>query len=97
WYHNPYALISGGYFYPSGGTSAAAPTFTGIVALLNQYLKTNGLGNVNPKLYQLAQSAPTAFHDVTSGDIAVPCQTGSTSDCRNGLGGYSAHKGYDQA
>ena len=57
-----------------GGTSASAPLFAGIVALLNQYTASTGLGNINPSLYQLAATAPAAFHDVTSGDIKVYCQ-----------------------
>ena len=48
----------------SDGTSASAPVFAGVVALMNQYLggsSAQGLGNVNPMLYQLAVSNPTAF------------------------------------
>src|SRR5439155_21167209 len=37
-----------------GGTSVGAPTFAGILALINQATASNGLGNVNPMLYQLA-------------------------------------------
>ena len=36
-----------------------------------------GLGNVNPMLYQLAVSNPTAFHQVTTGDNNISCQVGS--------------------
>lgn len=79
-----------------GGTSAASPVFAGVVALMNQQLNTR-LGNVNPTLYSLAASAPTAFHDITSGDNKVPCQQGTT-DCPNGgTIGYSAAAGYDLA
>jgi len=85
-----------------GGTSAAAPVMAGVVALLNQYLTSNGtlkqpgLGNINPMLYRLAQSAPEAFHDVVSGDNAVPCASGSPQ-CVNGKFGQSAAPGYDMA
>ena len=77
-----------------GGTSAAAPTFAGIVALLVQ--QTNQpQGNVNPVLYGLAASAPNAFHDITTGDNMVPCTQG-TKDCpAGGMIGYSAGPGYD--
>jgi subtilase family serine protease len=77
-----------------GGTSAAAPTFAGIVALLVQ--QTNQpQGNVNPILYGLAGSAPNAFHDTTVGDNMVPCTQG-TKDCpASGMIGYSAGPGYD--
>lgn len=61
-----------------GGTSAAAPLFAGIVALLNQALSSSGLGNVNPMLYQLAgQPSNGAFHPVTSGTNTVYCTPGT--------------------
>jgi len=78
-----------------GGTSAGAPTFAGVLALLVQ---KNGarVGNVNPNLYALAQISQTAFHDITSGSNVVPCTIG-TPNCTNGSLGYSAGAGYDQA
>jgi subtilase family serine protease len=79
-----------------GGTSAASPVFAGVVALMNQKLGMP-LGNVNSTLYSLAGSAPSAFHDITTGDNKVPCQQG-TKDCPNGgTIGYSAGTGYDLA
>jgi subtilase family serine protease len=82
-----------------GGTSAGAPTFAGIVALLNQATGSNGLGNVNPMLYGLfANNAATnVFHDVTSGTNKVPCTSGTTN-CPAGTTsiGFSAGAGYDQ-
>ena len=64
-----------------GGTSAAAPTFAGIVALINQQMNTpKGQGNINPTLYSMAATSPAAFHDITVGNNKVPCQSGST-DC----------------
>ena len=85
-----------------GGTSISAPIFAGILALLNQYQISTGvqskpgLGNINPMLYTLAQTAPGIFHDITVGSNIVPCQTG-TKDCPNGTLGYSAGPGYDLA
>ncbi len=61
-----------------GGTSVGAPVFAGMVGLLNQAAQTNGQGNVNAKLYPLATSTPSAFHDITTGDNKVPCTAGST-------------------
>jgi subtilase family serine protease len=99
--HDPYIVISGGDSEEVGGTSAAAPSFAGILALLNQYLVQNklqgkaGLGNINPKLYAMAAAGlPGVFHDVTTGDNIVPCQAGSL-DCVNGQLGYKAGVGYD--
>jgi uncharacterized protein (TIGR03437 family) len=93
--HDPYYIYSSGAT-AVGGTSAAAPTMAGVVALLNQYLKTNGLGNINPTLYRLAKSSPSVFHDTTGGNNIVPCVVG-TPDCTTGSIGYSAAAGYDLA
>jgi kumamolisin len=48
-----------------GGTSAVAPLWAGLIALLNQSLGAP-LGFAQPRLYALLGS--TAFHDITSGD-----------------------------
>lgn len=71
-----------------GGTSAATPTMAGVVGLLNQYLKTTGLGNINPTLYSMYKSAPSAFHPTTGGNNIVPCAYGSPG-CNNGQQGYT--------
>ena len=98
--HDPYIVQTGGKVQYIGGTSVATPVFAGILALLNQYLAGNGggagLGNINPNLYNLAQSTPGIFHDVTVGSNQVPCQVGSTN-CNSGTIGYNAGVGYDLA
>ena len=100
--HDGYYTYSGGKAGIYYGTSAAAPVFAAMLTLLNQYLvKTGvqsapGLGNVNPMLYQLAQSAPSAFHDIGVGNNAVPC-SGDSPGCVNGRIGYGAAPGYDLA
>jgi hypothetical protein len=91
---------SGGDFTAVGGTSADAPTFSAILALINQYLGNTpptGLAPINPTLYFLAAQYPSAFHDVTTGNNKVPCTTGTT-DCPSGTTeiGFSAGTGYDQ-
>lgn len=48
-----------------GGTSAVAPLWAGLIALLNQAAGAS-LGFVGPRLYALLGSA--AFHDITSGN-----------------------------
>ena len=89
-----------------GGTSLAAPSLAGVFALVNQAVSaTNpglpvGLGNVNPLLYALANSASSksAFHDITDGNNVVPCEPGS-SDCPASPPyqfGFTAGQGYDQ-
>jgi subtilase family serine protease len=97
--HDPYVLCTGGNtscsFNLAGGTSFGAPTFAGIVALLNQKGGGTAQGNVNPTLYKVYASTPTAFHDITTGNNIVPCQAG-TPDCpSSGSYGYSAGTGYD--
>jgi subtilase family serine protease len=81
-----------------GGTSVAAPSFAGILALVEQ---KNGsrIGNANPILYALGNSTfyNDVFHDITSGNNSSPCETG-TPNCPNGGSiGYTAGTGYDQA
>lgn len=82
-------------FNSAGGTSFAAPAMAGVQALVDQ-ASANRLGNVGPTLYGLARAqygtgaTPAAgckandtscvFHDVTVGDIDVPCFAG-TADC----------------
>lgn len=63
-----------------GGTSVGAPTFAGIVTLINEATKSSGQGNINPTLYSLSASTPAAFHDITTGNNDVPCTAG-TPDC----------------
>jgi len=91
---------AGGNLTAVGGTSAAAPTFTAILALVNQFVgntSSTGLAPINPTLYEIAASSPAAFHDITTGNNKVPCTTGTTS-CPSGTTeiGFSAGAGYDQ-
>lgn len=82
-----------------GGTSVAAPSFAGILALVEQQNNFNGIGNVNPMIYGLANSSYAAniFHDVADGNNASPCEIG-TPNCPNGGSiGYNATPGYDLA
>jgi len=54
-----------------GGTSASAPSFAGIMALVNQSYGRQGQANF--VLYPLKMQFPAAFHDVTHGTNSVPC------------------------
>jgi trimeric autotransporter adhesin len=91
---------SSGNFYLSGfgGTSASAPAFAGMLALIQQSAG-HRLGQANVALYKLFQAAPTAFHDVTTGNISVFCTGGSPANCGSNsfLTGYDAKTGYDVA
>ncbi len=98
--HDGFNTINGGANNVSGGTSAAAPVFAGVLTLLNHYLVSKGiqakpgLGNINPNLYRLASGG--AFHDITLGSNIVPCGVG-TLNCPGGTMGFSAGPGYDLA
>jgi len=80
------ALRADGSWTAGGGTSLAAPIWAGLTALINQYLKQQGLkgvGFLNPALYALgsSQQANQFFHDITVGSNLV----------------YPATRGYDLA
>jgi len=83
-----------------GGTSFVAPSFAGVLALVEQHLgNTTGLGNVGPILYGFL-TGPTytsVFHDITTGNNSIPCAQG-TLNCPTGSPiGFNATTGYDQA
>jgi hypothetical protein len=98
--HDGYLIYASGQLYSVGGTSASAPSFAGIVTILNQYVTAKGfqakpgLGNINPNLYSLAQNTTGVIHDITVGNNIVPCVANSTG-CTTGSFGYSAGVGYD--
>ncbi len=80
-----------------GGTSAGAPAFAGILAIINQATQSSGQGNANSILYSLAVSTPSAFHDTTTGNNNVPCTKGSTGCPSGGSIGFAAGANYDRA
>ena len=94
--HDPYNIIASGQALLVGGTSAAAPVFAGMLALLNEHLQEHGSGNINASLYGLALSSPNMFHDIINNNNIVPCELG-TPNCATGQFGYNAGIGYDLA
>ncbi len=70
---------NGGFeqIFAVGGTSAAAPSFAAIMALVNQ--EYGPQGQADAILYPLAKQFPAAFHDVTNGTNSVPCAVGTTA------------------
>lgn len=74
-------------YYGLCGTSEASPMFAGVVAIADQAAGKD-LGNINPRLYQMASSADysSTMFDVVSGDNT---QSGS------GVPGYAAGAGWD--
>jgi pseudomonalisin len=88
--HDGYLVKSQGNLYVMSGTSASAPAFAGLMALIVQ--KTGQRqGNANPRFYQLGNAqygaaGTSVFHDTASGNNSVP-----------GVTGYSSVTGYDLA
>ncbi len=81
-----YAIYYGGSWIVLGGTSCAAPIWSGFMARVNQQRATNSLppmGYFNPTLYKVAQSPryTSDFHDITQGNNLY----------------YTAGPGYDNA
>jgi kumamolisin len=59
-----YSVVVDGQPEVIGGTSAVAPLWAGLLALVNQLLRTN-VGYVNPLLY--STKVESTFHEITSG------------------------------
>ncbi len=93
--HDGYFVVENGSFGIASGTSAAAPSFAGIMALLIESQHGAPQGNANPRLYALASAADNSFHPTPSGDNTVPSvagfsATGSTYNLATGLGSVDA-------
>jgi len=78
-----------------GGTSVAAPAWAGIVAVLNDAVRANGLGELNDTLYalgrqQFANGGLAVFHDVTIGNNTV-----ENMATHRIVHGFNAGPGYD--
>ena len=80
-----------------GGTSTSAPAFAGILAMVQSRTGFR-LGQAAQELYELASgpNASSIFHDVTVGNISVPCSSG-TPDCSKNVAGNNFETGYDAA
>jgi subtilase family serine protease len=81
-----------------GGTSVSAPSFAGILALVEQKIGSR-IGNAGPILYALANSSSSAtiFHDIVGGDNKSACTAGTPNCASGGTIGYAAGPGYDLA
>jgi kumamolisin len=85
-FYTGWHIIAGGRHAQVGGTSASAPMWAGIAALINESLRKKKLpriGFANPGLYWIAarNAKYKAFHDVTGGNNLL----------------YAAKKGFDMA
>ena len=85
-----FKVYTGGNPQPVGGTSASAPTFAGLVSLLNEARLKAGkpaMGFLNPFMYQ----NPSAFFDVVEGTNAIGRGTGDFPN------GFACTEGWDAA
>ncbi|MGD1105865.1 MAG: S53 family peptidase [Terracidiphilus sp.] len=93
--HDGYFVVENGSFWIASGTSASAPSFAGIMALVAESQHGAPQGNANPRLYTLANSTDDPFHPTPSGDNTVPgvagfTATGATYNLATGLGSVDA-------
>ncbi len=87
--HDGYLIYQNGELYVVGGTSAASPSFAGVMALVVENTAARQ-GNANVAFYSLAgkqrAGGASVFHAITIGNNSVP-----------GQAGFNATVGYDQA
>jgi kumamolisin len=79
-------ILGGQSLQGIGGTSAVAPLWAGLIALINQK-KGSRVGFINPTIYALPAGSP-AFHDVISGNNHVSFEAHPNI-------GYDAKTGWD--
>ena len=79
-----YPIVVGGSPSIGNGTSASAPLWAGLIAVINAKLGRR-VGFINPTIYEIGSSA---FRDI----VAVPV---ATDNGLNGVAGYPARVGWD--
>jgi len=79
-----YAIRVDGVNSVFGGTSAVAPLWAGLIALINQKLGTP-VGYLNPLLYGPISAVSGALRDITTGN----------NDMTGSVGGYQSGPGWD--
>ncbi|HET9187426.1 MAG TPA: cell wall-binding repeat-containing protein, partial [Acidothermaceae bacterium] len=86
--HDGYVVYYGGQLGVVGGTSAAAPLWASLLALVDSSCPGNRLGLINPALYALDSQNSAAFNDIATGN-------NDASGVNGGL--YPSQAGYDMA
>ncbi len=86
--HDGYLIFQEGVLKAVGGTSAASPSFAGLMALVNQ--KNGPQGSALSVLYSMGQNqaagGTAVYHDITAGTNTGP-----------GAAGFPATAGFDQS
>jgi subtilase family serine protease len=78
--HDGYFMVENGNFWVVSGTSVAAQSFGGIMALVTAKENGKGQGSANPRLYALTSAVPDPFHPTSSGNNTVPGVEGFSAD-----------------
>lgn len=92
----PYPIFHDATAESSGGTSAATPAAASMIALLNDYLVSNGkapLGFMNPWLYTKGKAG---FRDIAKGSTGM-CAARHAKPKYYGAPSFPAAKGWDAA
>lgn len=89
--HDGYIMYENGSSWVISGTSAAAPSFAALMALVVESQGGSGQGNANAGLYPLLNAAHNPFHPTPSGNNSVPgvngfVASGASYNLATGLG-----------
>jgi subtilase family serine protease len=78
--HDGYIIYENGSYWIVSGTSAGAPAFAGITAIMAQGNGGVGQGNINPALYKMLSAPENPFHRTLAGDNSVPGVVGFSAN-----------------
>jgi subtilase family serine protease len=93
--HDGYAIFENGTYWIVSGTSAATPSFAGMLALVVDAHGGSSQGNVNQALYESVNEGANPFHATLAGNNDVPGVAGFTAigtsyNLATGLGSIDA-------
>jgi subtilase family serine protease len=94
--HDGYLICENGNWWVIAGTSAASPSFAGIMSIVDEKQGGVGQGNANPHLYAMLGVSQNPFHSTPSGNNSVPGVNGFTAsgaayNLATGLGSVDAN------
>ena len=94
--HDGYLICENGNWYIIAGTSAASPSYAGIMSVVVQKQGGAGQGNANPGLYRMLSASANPFHATPGGNNSVPGVAGFTAsgasyNLATGLGSVDAN------
>lgn len=93
--HDGTVIYENGSYWIVSGTSAAAPSFAGVMALVIEKRNGTSQGNANPGLYGLLDAPASPFHATPAGNNSVPgvpgfSAAGASYNLATGLGSVDA-------